>query len=792
MITKSKLDGLANAIGSKSGEATPMTIAKMQEAVENMKTGGVVNLGWYDIKQAVNMGVDPSFLPIGTQITDKWTWQGTTYDAPWNVVHYNSNGMYLQWEYATPESMEFDAKEAIYYVGSDGLAAGTYYFSIGYTVSQWNTAKHIQFTLANNCDPGDQFVLSGVSASSDPTASRAITVYGRGSMVAKQTAKTSNGTEGTELGTFGGAGTQSGLYYQSYGNCNAIYWAQRGNHRWSQSAIRQWLNSDKPAGEWWQPLNPWDRPPSNAETIPGFLYGCNEEFKAMLEPIEVVTALDTVSGFEQAMETTYDKVFLPNAWQLYSNYNADLQDGEGESWDYWKQQAEDAGIQGMMNNTTESRNIMKHYKINATSSAAGMWLRSPVRNSESIRYVDGSGGIGGTNASNTFFCCPACIIKKSTPSYLIPSNLDWTTIKKMATLGTDSSLDIGTQIVDDWVRSDNGSTISVPWDIVHYDDKSMVLQWHYALPFGMPFDAVEALYYVGEDGLAAGTYYISIGYTDNQWTTARHIQFTLEQACDPGDQLCIDAANTSTDPTASKTITVYGYGSTIAKQTATTSDGTSGIELGSTSSGSKNDTRYKSNGQVNGIYWVFYGKHRWSQSALRQWLNSDGAAGEWWRPTNPWDRPPSYYINYPGFLYGCSTDFKNAIAVSENKTLLDTVSGFTNTYETTYDKIYLPSLEELYTVPDIYGVEGEPWLYYRQLAENAGLTGYMLQNNAAANALRIKYMYDKQTSATTVLLRSPYLTHDAVRNVTATGGCNSTSSYSPLCCCPVCKISLVK
>lgn len=746
---------------------------------------GLVDMTWSKIKQCVNEGLDPSFLPIGTQITDKWTWQGTTYDAPWNVVHYNSNGMYLQWEYCTPEDMVFDAPEANYYVGPDGLAAGTYYFSIGYTQTQWSTAKHIQFTLANDCDPGDQFVLSNTSAGTDPTASRTITVYGKGSTVAKQTATTSDGTSGTELGTFGAGGTQNSLFYRGDGNqCNGIYWARYGNHRWSQSAIRQWLNSDKPAGEWWQPMNPWDRPPSNAATIPGFLYGCSEEFKAILEPMAVVTALDTVSGFEQATETTYDKVFLSNVWQLYSSPGSELQDGEGEYWDYWEHQAEDAGIQGMMKNTTEAKNILKRYQINATTSASYIWLRSPLRTSYGICAVDSSGEIRNSATNIMYRCCPACIIKKSTPSYLTPSNLDWTAIKKMATLGTDSSLEVGTQIVDSWVRSDNGTSIDVPWDIVHYDDKNMVLQWHFTLPFDTMFDAQEAMYYVGDDGLPAGTYYITTGSATgvSAWNS-KNIQFTLNSACDPGDQFVI--ASPTSDPTASRTLTVYGYGGTVAKQTTTTSSGTDGTLLGTM--GDKGAI----NGNCNGVYWVAYGNHRWSKSNLRTWLNSDSAAGEWFTPMNPWDRPPSY-VNYPGFLYGCSESFKNAIAVNENKTLLDAISGFTDVYETTYDRIYLPGVEELYTVPDVYGAEGEPWQYYIQQAKAEGYGGYLPQNETAANALRVKYRYDAQTSAHNVWLRSPNHTNGYARSVFSSGSVSSTSAYSACRCCPACKISLIK
>jgi hypothetical protein len=173
-------------------------------------------------------------------------------------------------------------------------------------------------------------------------------------------------------------------------------------------------------------------------------------------------------------------------------------------------------------------------------------------------------------------------------------------------------------------------------------------------------------------------------------------------------------------------------------------------------------------------------------------LNSDNAAGEWFTPMNPWDRPPTSYINYPGFLYGCSESFKNAIAISENKTSLDTISGFTDTYDTTYDRIYLPGVEELYTIPDAYGVEGEPWQYYIQQAKAEGYGGYLPQNETAANALRKKYRYNAQNSADSIWLRSPNRINDSVLYVYSGGNVANAGARSVIYCCPVCKISLVK
>ena len=734
--------------------------------------GKIANLDWAQIKQCVNEGKDPSFLPIGTQINDKWTWRGTTYNAPWNVVHYNSNGMYLQWEYTTPEGMAFDVSEALYYVGSEGLAAGTYYITTSSATgsSAWSN-KNIQFTLANACDPGDQFVIA--SPSSDPTASRKLTVYGYGSTVAKQTTTTSSGTNGTLLGTMGDKGIIDG-------NCNGVYWVMYGNHRWSQSAIRQWLNSDAAAGEWWQPMNPWDRPPSNAATRPGFLYGYSEEFKAVLEPTAVVTALDTVSDFEQATETTYDKVFLPNAWQLYSKYCADLYDAEGESWDYWKQRAEDAGIQDMMSDTDEAIDLLKRYQINATSTSGVMHLRSPVLTSYQGRSIN-NGYIMSGGAYVACNCCPVCIIKKSTPSYLIPSNLDWTSIKKMAALGSGTNLEVGSQIVDSWTASNNSTVWEVPWDIVHYDNTSMYLRWHYNLPFTTSFDAQEAIYYVGENGLVAGTYYITTGSSTGvtAWNN-KNIQFTLANACDPGDQFVI--ASPTNDPTASRTITVYDFGGTTAKQTATTSSGTNGTLLGTM--GNKGAT----NGNCNSVFWAVYGSNRWSQSNLRTWLNSDSPAGQWFAPMNPWDRPPTY-ASYSGFLYGFSNNFKNALAYSENKTLLDTISGLTDIYEITQDRIFLPGVEQINYTPDIYGVEGEPWQYYRQLAEGADVTGRFKTTSAALKIFNL----DATTNADSSWLRSPYRTVFNVRRINFNGGIDSIGPYNNATrVCPCCKINIVK
>ena len=52
LITKDKVDLLANAIASKSGESVPMTLDEMVEAVDGIEEGGVAPTGNIDITQA--------------------------------------------------------------------------------------------------------------------------------------------------------------------------------------------------------------------------------------------------------------------------------------------------------------------------------------------------------------------------------------------------------------------------------------------------------------------------------------------------------------------------------------------------------------------------------------------------------------------------------------------------------------------------------------------------------------------------------------------------------------------
>ena len=362
------------------------------------------------IQRDVNAGLASALYPVGTQILDKWSKaaNGVEYSAPWDVVHHSQNGdMSLCWHYAIPDGVPFDAPEAIYYAPSGGLAAGTYHILIGSAYGNgWDTAKAIQFTLTAAMDEGDQlFINCGTNNANDPTAGRAWNVYAQGSTTSKQSGTTSNGTDGTELGTIGAVNV-----HKTNGNLNAISRVVYGSGRWKESAIRQWLNSDAAAGAWWTPQNGWDRPPSEAATLRGFLAGFSEDFLSVLKTVEIKTALNTQEGFTDEYDTTQDKIFLPCLENWYINPE---KSGEGEEWDYYKELAEEAGLSGKFQRSS-TYEILKKYRVDSTTSAVNVWLRSCYRGSAYYAWLVGSSGYVTSNgAYYAYRGCPACIIKKS-------------------------------------------------------------------------------------------------------------------------------------------------------------------------------------------------------------------------------------------------------------------------------------------------------------------------------------------------------------------------------------------
>jgi hypothetical protein len=103
------------------------------------------------------------------------------------------------------------------------------------------------------------------------------------------------------------------------------------------------------------------------------------------------------------------------------------------------------------------------------------------------------------------------------------------------------------------------------------------------------------------------------------------------------------------------------------------------------------------------------GNNRWGTSNIRQYLNSNGNANEWFTPQHEFDTAPDtinvtyhnsgsgVYSSDPGFLAGFSDDIKEHFAQVKNKTYLPeldkAIDG--NDFEETLDYVFLPSRTEL-------------------------------------------------------------------------------------------------
>ena len=364
---------------------------------------------WQQVQLAVNLGTAKKMLPIGDQILDKWTKAagGTEQVVAWDVMHHYENGdMALSWHYAFPDAIQFDAPEALFYAPAGGLAAGQYYVEIKASYGTgWVVGECINFTLTDAMAEGDQFFVDcGTNNANNPTDGRAWRTYAKGSTTVKLSGTTSNSTDGTKFGE-----TDANAH-KTNGNINAASRVVYGSGRWSQSAVRQWLNSAAAAGSWWTAQNEWDRPPSQATTLRGFLAGFSEDFLSVLDPVPVVTALNTQEGFAETTETTMDRIFLPSLQEMY--VTPQLADVEGVDWDYNKILAQETGLSGKFAQYG-TYEILRKYNLENKSSPVHVWLRSCGRShAYSAWNVGNTGNVSTYAAYGTYRGCPACKIRK--------------------------------------------------------------------------------------------------------------------------------------------------------------------------------------------------------------------------------------------------------------------------------------------------------------------------------------------------------------------------------------------
>lgn len=373
-------------------------IGDMREDFVNLKEyvkGANLPETWEQVVLAIKSKLYKEMYAVGDKFSNIWKDTNNSnkeYDNPLRINHFEDgleledgttvNGMWLQTVYAHLKGVQFSHQQA-FYVSGDGMVAGTYCVGFDYT---WGDKGYVtkgdywNFTLTKDVPAGGR--LAGFYGAPDqPQTNWRVYVYSAdGKTVLETVSAINKGQEGTLLGVMTAYGDE---------NLNGIQQMAYGDNRYATSAIRQYLNSDKPKGEWWTAQTKWDIAPDQLSQIDGYLCGMDPELLAVLKPVKVVTYCNTVTatGQKQVKDITYDKVTLISLEQMYIEPQAA---GEGEAHEYYKE----------LNGTAkkfqwwQTYEILKTFAVENPTSPQSVRLRSASRGYASNTWsVHSSGGV---------------------------------------------------------------------------------------------------------------------------------------------------------------------------------------------------------------------------------------------------------------------------------------------------------------------------------------------------------------------------------------------------------------
>lgn len=379
-------------------------IGDMREDFVNLKEyvkGANLPETWEQVVLAIKSKLYKEMYAVGDKFSNIWKDTNNSnkeYDNPLRINHFEDgleledgttvNGMWLQTVYAHLKGVQFSHQQA-FYVSGDGMVAGTYCVGFDYT---WGDKGYVtkgdywNFTLTKDVPAGGR--LAGFYGAPDqPQTNWRVYVYSAdGKTVLETVSAINKGQEGTLLGVMTAYGDE---------NLNGIQQMAYGDNRYATSAIRQYLNSDKPKGEWWTAQTKWDIAPDQLSQIDGYLCGMDPELLAVLKPVKVVTYCNTVTatGQKQVKDITYDKVTLISLEQMYIEPQAA---GEGEAHEYYKE----------LNGTAkkfqwwQTYEILKTFAVENPTSPQIVRLRSATRgNACSTWHVYSSGSVSNSSAS---------------------------------------------------------------------------------------------------------------------------------------------------------------------------------------------------------------------------------------------------------------------------------------------------------------------------------------------------------------------------------------------------------
>lgn len=329
--------------------------------------------------------------------------------------------------------------------------------------------------------------------------------------------------------------------------------------------------------------------------------------------------------------------------------------------------------------------------------------------------------------------------------------------------------------VDQLICQRNGEELI--WDVLGIDidtpaderfKHSMTLQLHDCYT-NLQYDAPEALFYC-ETALPAGTYNFALlpGY-DTDFGGGKTYQFTLTKEVPAGGQITFPW-NWNQQALATKISTYKNRTDTAAIESVSVTEGTDGTNLG-TADGNSAD--------MNHAHRIRYGSNNWAESAMRQHLNSNKAAGAVWIPKTKFDRPPNWAANTAGWMNGIDEDFLTAIGETKKVTCRNNTTDGGGS-DTTSDKFFLLSRREAFMGDEVSDViEGEPYPYYSEYSDYE-------KPNTGADKNRIKY---RNGAAQYWWLRLPYAWDGSgVRLVNPGGSLNSNGASNTFGVAPACNI----
>lgn len=366
--------------------------------------GIVIPKSWEQIQYLVRNGMAALYFPIGYEFVTHDSVQNT--DIVWRVIGYDtikaadeslSHTMILETKYVYCNSsgvavkMQFDVPEALYYAET-GLEAGTYNFTLlaGYDTS-YGGGKTYSFTLTQLV-PAGGVIMFPWGHNQQATEAKISTYATQADTSPIETVSVTEGAEGTSLGT--ADGTTS--------NMNYTHRIRYGSNNYAQSAIKQWLNSNKSAGNVWKQQTVFDRPPIWANSQAGFMAGLPEDFLTVVQTAIVpyrTNSIFEVNNLDGTVFTTnqiyslQDKFFLLSRPEIYGTWDSEeLKDGE--QLEYYTGLADAERI-----------------KYDLSGAACICWLRSTNADSTSnIRCASLYGTLGNNFTNINLSVAPTCII----------------------------------------------------------------------------------------------------------------------------------------------------------------------------------------------------------------------------------------------------------------------------------------------------------------------------------------------------------------------------------------------